>query len=89
MSSVQRLKEYIDSSDLEADWEKPVPSSNSWPQTGEVKGLNVKMRYRDGLPLVLNSLSFQIESKQKVGIVGRTGSGKSSLLLAIMRIVEI
>ena len=46
------------------------------------------MKYRPGLPRVLNGLSFDINPKQKVGIVGRTGSGKSSLILAILRIVE-
>lgn len=46
------------------------------------------MKYRPGLPRVLNGLDFEIRPKQKVGIVGRTGSGKSSLILAILRIVE-
>lgn len=46
------------------------------------------MKYRPSLPRVLNGLNFEIMPKQKVGIVGRTGSGKSSLILAILRIVE-
>ena len=47
------------------------------------------MRYRDNLPLVLKNLSFTVREKEKVGIVGRTGSGKSSLMLAITRILNV
>lgn len=47
------------------------------------------MRYREGLPLVLKHVSFLIRPRQKVGIVGRTGSGKSTTLLAFLRIAEI
>lgn len=46
------------------------------------------MRYREGLPLVLKSVSFKIFSGEKVGIVGRTGAGKSSIIQAIFRICE-
>ena len=46
------------------------------------------MRYREGLPLVLKKISFQIRDREKVGIVGRTGAGKSSIIQAIFRICE-
>ncbi|KAJ2858286.1 Canalicular multispecific organic anion transporter 1 [Coemansia erecta] len=46
------------------------------------------MRYREGLDLVLKGISFKIKGKQKIGVVGRTGAGKSSLTYALMRIVE-
>jgi ATP-binding cassette subfamily C (CFTR/MRP) protein 1 len=45
-------------------------------------------RYREGMDLVLRGVSFRIKSTQKVGIVGRTGAGKSSLTLALFRIIE-
>ena len=88
-SSVQRIKEYTDYNKHEKDWEKPEPANKLWPLSGKIEAKNVRMRYREGLPLVLNGLTFSIKSCEKVGVVGRTGSGKSSLLLSILRIVEI
>jgi ABC-type multidrug transport system fused ATPase/permease subunit len=46
------------------------------------------MRYREGLPLVLKDISFKISPGEKVGIVGRTGAGKSSIVQAVFRICE-
>ena len=50
---------------------------------------HVSLRYRPTFPIVLSDVSFQISPREKVGIVGRTGSGKSTMLLALLRIVEI
>lgn len=60
----------------------------SWPRTGAVVFESVTMRYREELPAVLKSVSFQIASGEKVGICGRTGSGKSSLMSVLFRVVE-
>jgi len=49
---------------------------------------NVRLRYRPGLPEVLKGVSLEIKPKEKIGVVGRTGAGKSSLMLALFRIVE-
>ncbi|CAD8204753.1 unnamed protein product [Paramecium octaurelia] len=60
----------------------------SWPKQGRIKFINYSVNYRNNLPLVLRNLSFSIESQEKIGIVGRTGAGKSSITLSILRIVE-
>ncbi|KAJ2311660.1 hypothetical protein IWW54_002518, partial [Coemansia sp. RSA 2705] len=60
----------------------------AWPSDGRIEFQNYSMRYRSGLDLVLKDLSFTIGRREKVGIVGRTGAGKSSLTHAIMRMVE-
>ena len=61
-----------------------LPCSNS-----SIEFKNVSAKYREGLPLVLKDLSFSIEAGQKVGIVGRTGAGKSSVTLTLFRIIEL
>jgi ABC-type multidrug transport system fused ATPase/permease subunit len=50
---------------------------------------NVSLRYRPTTEIVLNNLSFDVEKAEKIGVVGRTGAGKSTICLAISRIVEI
>ncbi|KAF9436583.1 hypothetical protein BGZ76_003535 [Entomortierella beljakovae] len=90
MNSAERLLHYIDNLEQEPPAEilgrKPVPS---WPDHGHVSFQNVSMRYREGLPLVLNNISFDIPAGYMVGIVGRTGAGKSSLIQALFRLVEL
>jgi ABC-type multidrug transport system fused ATPase/permease subunit len=66
--------------------ENELPST--WPENGSIEFQNVEMRYRPGLPLVLNGISVSIQGGQRIGICGRTGSGKSSLTLALLRIAE-
>ena len=61
----------------------------SWPNTGAISFKNVELRYRDGLPLVLKGISVDITAGHKVGIVGRTGSGKSTIMLALFRLIEL
>lgn len=60
-----------------------------WPQEGGVKFRNVALRYRDGLPLVLDGLTFEVKPGERVGIVGRTGAGKTSLLTALFRVAPL
>jgi ATP-binding cassette, subfamily C (CFTR/MRP), member 1 len=64
-------------------------SPHSWPSGGEILMNDVCLRYREGLPLVLDKVTLRINSREKIGIVGRTGAGKSSLVTAILRLVEM
>eukprot|EP01127_Copromyxa_protea_P010837 TRINITY_DN2685_c0_g1_i1.p1 TRINITY_DN2685_c0_g1~~TRINITY_DN2685_c0_g1_i1.p1 ORF type:complete len:1499 (+),score=394.02 TRINITY_DN2685_c0_g1_i1:18-4514(+) len=63
--------------------------AQSWPKAGAINFKNASLRYRPGLPLVLKNLSCSILPGEKVGVVGRTGAGKSSLMLALFRIIEL
>lgn len=65
-----------------------VHPGEEWPQKGSITLTNLKMRYRPETPLVLKGLNVTIGAGERVGIVGRTGSGKSSMLLILMRLVE-
>ena len=60
-----------------------------WPSQGAIEFKDVTMRYRPGLPLVLKGLSMQVKGGEKIGVVGRTGAGKSTVMLALFRIVEL
>eukprot|EP00300_Choanocystis_sp_HF-7_P014604 c18745_g1_i2.p1 GENE.c18745_g1_i2~~c18745_g1_i2.p1 ORF type:complete len:1536 (+),score=408.64 c18745_g1_i2:44-4651(+) len=61
----------------------------NWPARGEVAFKNVVMKYRSDLDNVLKGVSFEIKAGERVGVVGRTGSGKSSLLVCLFRLVEL
>ncbi|KAK2951952.1 Multidrug resistance-associated protein [Blattamonas nauphoetae] len=60
-----------------------------WPSEGRVVFKDVKMRYRPGLPFVLRGVNFEVKGGEKIGVCGRTGAGKSSLLYALFRLVEL
>jgi ABC-type multidrug transport system fused ATPase/permease subunit len=65
------------------------PVDPTWPATGNMVFDNVALRYRPGLPLSLDGLSFALKSGQRCGVVGRTGAGKSTLAAALFRLVEL
>ncbi|KAI1145683.1 multidrug resistance-associated protein [Nemania diffusa] len=88
MNSVERVKEYLDvEQESAAINEQNRPPSN-WPAHGSVEFIGYSTRYRKELDPVLKEVTFKIEPRQKVGIVGRTGAGKSSLTLALFRALE-
>uniref|UniRef100_A0A7S3P1A1 Uncharacterized protein n=1 Tax=Amphora coffeiformis TaxID=265554 RepID=A0A7S3P1A1_9STRA len=62
--------------------------ADEWPHKGQIVLNNLKMRYRSDTPLVLKGLNVEIQGGERIGVVGRTGSGKSSLLLTLLRLVE-
>jgi len=87
MNSVERVREY-ESLPQEADEinpnNRPPPE---WPKKGLIKFDNYGLAYRKG-EMVLHNLNATVKGKQKIGIVGRTGAGKSSMLQALFRLVE-
>lgn len=60
----------------------------SWPETGEIEFRNYSVKYRPDTEIILKNLSFVIKDCEKIGVVGRTGSGKSTLCLTLLRILE-
>ncbi|XP_055597196.1 multidrug resistance-associated protein 1-like isoform X2 [Uranotaenia lowii] len=84
--AVERLEEYT-VLPREAEWQKGTVDKE-WPQTGNVDFNDYKIRYREGLDLVIRGISLGVKGGEKIGIVGRTGAGKSSLTLGLFRIVE-
>ncbi|KAF7552016.1 hypothetical protein G7046_g7549 [Stylonectria norvegica] len=88
MNSMERIKEYLDvEQEADAVIEDNRPPK-SWPGDGSVEFVNYTTRYRKELDPVLKNISLKINPREKVGIVGRTGAGKSSLALAIFRALE-
>lgn len=87
--SVERIVHYAKDLEPEAPYEIPENKPTSeWPTAGEVEFRDYSARYRPGLDLVLKDISMTIKPKENIGICGRTGAGKSSLLLALFRIIE-
>lgn len=85
--SVERCFEYT-KLETEAAAKSDFELDKDWPSKGVVKFKNYSTTYREDLSPVLNDLTFEIQSNEKVGIVGRTGAGKSTLTLAMFRILE-
>ncbi|KAJ4703013.1 ABC transporter C family member 2-like [Melia azedarach] len=89
LNAVERVGTYIElpsEAPLVIENNRPPPG---WPSSGAIKFEDVVLRYRPELPPVLHGLSFTVPPSDKVGIVGRTGAGKSSMLNALFRIVEL
>ncbi|KAH8428477.1 ATP-binding cassette transporter YOR1 [Aspergillus melleus] len=88
MNSVERMHHYASNLEQEAPLElnKVTPS---WPEKGRIVFDNVEMCYRAGMPPVLKGLTMDIRGGERIGIVGRTGAGKSSIMAALFRMTEL
>ncbi|KAI1342933.1 ABC multidrug transporter-like protein [Xylariaceae sp. FL0016] len=88
MNNTERIHHYGTGLEQEAPLHiGQVPSD--WPQRGEIVFDHVQMRYRHGLPLVLKDITVHVRGGERLGVVGRTGAGKSSIMSTLFRLVEI
>ena len=88
MNAVERIKEYIDTVKPEPPMITDVRPPQDWPNEGRIEYKNAKLRYRDG-PLVMKGVNLTINPHEKVGVVGRTGAGKSTMMIALFRITDL
>ncbi|KAF8666092.1 hypothetical protein HU200_053802 [Digitaria exilis] len=88
MVAVERVHQYS-TLPSEAAWEVTdcLPSPN-WPSRGDIDVKDLKVRYRQNTPLILKGITVSVKSGEKIGVVGRTGSGKTTFVQALFRIVE-
>ncbi|KAL0390878.1 UNVERIFIED_CONTAM: ABC transporter C family member 5 [Sesamum calycinum] len=86
--SIERIHQYCEiPSEAPAIIEDSRPPS-SWPENGKIELIDLKVRYKECLPVVLHGVSCTFPGGKKIGIVGRTGSGKSTLIQALFRLIE-
>jgi ATP-binding cassette subfamily C (CFTR/MRP) protein 1 len=88
MNATERIHHY----GTELEEEAPLHMGKvrpTWPEAGEIVFKDVQMRYRDGLPLVLKGLDMHVHAGERIGVVGRTGAGKSSIMSTLFRLVEL
>ena len=90
--ALERIFEYT-KLNSEGEWKRNSHNYENkdiqqWPSQGQIEFKNYQTKYREGLPNVLKGLTLKVDSHEKIGICGRTGAGKSSLTLALFRIIE-
>ncbi|KAF5631972.1 ATP-dependent bile acid permease [Fusarium tjaetaba] len=85
MNSTERVVEYTELETESLEGEKP---SAAWPTSGTMEIKDLEVSYAPDLPPVLRGISFDVKNNERVGVVGRTGAGKSSLTLALFRFLE-
>jgi len=86
MNSAERLLHY--SEEIEIERQEGLDAPVGWPERGKIEIKNLNMKYAPYLPPTLHDVSISINAHEKVGIVGRTGAGKSSIIMSLFRMVE-
>ncbi|CAH0557071.1 unnamed protein product [Brassicogethes aeneus] len=86
MISFERALEYTKLKHEEK--ELYIDPQESWPQSGQIIFKNLYLKYSEEHPYVLNNICFEVRAKEKIGIIGRTGSGKTSLITALLRLID-
>jgi ATP-binding cassette subfamily C (CFTR/MRP) protein 4 len=87
MTSAERINEYT-KLEKEKLNEGKIKVDREWPQSGEIIFNDVSFAYDETLPNVLKNVSFKINAKEKIGVVGRTGAGKSTIFQTLFRMAE-
>lgn len=87
-NSVERVQEYLNVRQESCTSESELTPPAGWPQEGAISVENLSLRYGSSSPCVINNLSFYVKPGWKVGIVGRTGAGKSTIASAFFRFLE-
>ncbi|KAJ7758854.1 ABC transporter [Mycena maculata] len=90
MNSVERVLHYATDVEQEAPIEIPEKKPAApWPSNGQIEMKDIVLKYRPGLPAVIKGISMNVRAGEKIGIVGRTGAGKSSIMVSLFRLVEL
>ena len=87
LNSIERIVHYGNNIPIENEIIELTPPKN-WPSTGKIEFKNYCMKYRQELPNILNDINLIIKPQEKIGIAGRTGSGKSSLMISLFRLFQ-
>lgn len=85
MNAAERVVEY---SELKMEKQDGTEPPAAWPTSGTIEMKDVVVSYAEDLPAVLKGVSFKVENNERVGVIGRTGAGKSSMTLALFRFLE-
>ncbi|KAL6591713.1 P-loop containing nucleoside triphosphate hydrolase protein [Neocallimastix sp. 'constans'] len=86
MNAAERLSYYAN--EIESENQTGLDAPKDWPKQGKIEIKDLTMKYAPHLPPVLNNISLNIQANEKIGVVGRTGAGKSSIVMTLFRLVE-
>ncbi|KAI1263553.1 P-loop containing nucleoside triphosphate hydrolase protein [Xylariaceae sp. FL1019] len=89
IGAVARIRDFSENTPTELAAGEMNQGPLNWPSCGDLRFDSVSVQYDDGAPLVLKDVSFNLKADSKIGIVGRTGSGKSSLVQTILRMTNV